>query len=79
MSFEPIQTATGPEITGTGNGLTVTLTELLFEQPVKIIFSVKLYSVDTDGFTVGVEESETKPAGVETQLYELPVFATAPN
>ena len=50
-----------------GNGFTVTVTLLLFEQPVAAILSVTVYVVVVVGDTVGFAEVEVNPAGSETQ------------
>ena len=54
-------------VAATGNGLTVTVTLLLFEQPVAAILSVTVYVVVVVGDTVGFAEVEINPAGSETQ------------
>ena len=50
-----------------GKGFTVTVTLLLFEQPVAAILSVTVYVVVVVGDTVGFAEVELNPAGLETQ------------
>ena len=54
-------------VVAAGNGLTVTVTLLLFEQPVAAILSVTVYVVVVVGDTVGFAEVELNPAGLETQ------------
>ena len=50
-----------------GKGFTVTVTLLLFEQPVAAILSLIVYVVVVVGDTVGFAEVELNPAGLETQ------------
>jgi len=51
-----------------GNGFTVTVTLLLFVQPVDVMVSVREYIVVTAGATVGLAAIEVKPTGLDTQL-----------
>ena len=73
-----MQIATFEPVAAAGNGLTVTVTLLVFVQPVAVIVSVTEYVVVADGVTVGLGAVETKPAGDEVQLYVLPTTPAAP-
>ena len=65
-------------VAATGNGLTVTVTELYFVHPVAVIVSVRVYVVVTVGDTVGFDVVEVNPIGFETHEYVLPDTAVAP-
>ena len=57
-----------------------TVITTLFEwvQPVAVIFSVNVYVVVTVGLTVGRDEVDVNPLGLDTQLYVLPLTDAAP-
>lgn len=57
---------------------TVTITLFVAEQPPAVSVSVSVYVVVTAGATVGFDSVEVKPAGLEVQLYVLPVTGAAP-
>ena len=64
----PKQIARSLPATAAGNGFTVTVTLLLFTQPVLVLVSVRVYVVVTAGLTLGFETVEVNPTGLDTQL-----------
>ena len=50
----PLQIEALEATAAAGNGLTVTVTEFEFVQPVEVIFSVRVYLVVEVGFAVGL-------------------------
>ncbi len=50
-----------------GKGLTVTITEFVFVQPVAVMVSVNEYVVVTVGETLGLETVDVKPVGDDVQ------------
>ena len=63
---------------GEGNGLTLTMTLFEFEQPVPVTFSVRTYTVVTNGVTTGFDKVDVNPVGIDVQLYEFPGTGGAP-
>lgn len=51
---------------GCGAGETVIITLSLLEHPVAVTISVKMYVVVDKGDTVGLEELDINPSGLET-------------
>lgn len=76
---EPLQIILLPPVLLDGKAFTVTVTLFDLVQPVAVIVSVNVYVVVTVGETDGLETEEVKPAGLEVQLYVLPVNAAAPT
>ena len=64
---KPAHTVNVPVIAA-GNGFTVTITLLVFVQPVAVIVSTTVYVVVTAGVTAGLAAVEVNPAGNEVQL-----------
>lgn len=64
----PVQMACALPALATGSGFTVTVMLLEAEQPVALMVSVSVYVVIAVGDTVGLDEAEVKPAGLEVQL-----------
>ena len=54
----PLQMVALEPVVASGNGFTVTCTELEFVQPVAVIFSVRVYKVVSVGLAVGLEMVE---------------------
>ena len=75
---EPLQIEVELPVLNDGIGLTVTLTESVFEQPVEVFVSVNLYSVVTVGLTDGFALLEVYPLGLLVQLYVRPATDAAP-
>jgi len=62
----PKQTPLSAPVDAGGNGFTVTITPLLFEQPVAVMVSVSVEVVVVVGDTVGFDKAEVKPTGLDT-------------
>jgi hypothetical protein len=62
----PEQTPLSVPVDAAGNGFTVTVTLLLFEQPVAVMVSVRVYVVVAVGDTVGFDKADVKPTGLDT-------------
>ena len=77
--FVPEQIVLAAPAAAAGKGFTVTITLLLFVQPVAVIVSTTVYVVFTVGLTVGLAAVEVKPTGTDVQLYVLPGTAAAPR
>ena len=75
---EPEQILAELPVLNVGIGLTVTLTESVFEQPVEVFVSVNLYSVVTVGLTDGFALEEVNPLGLLVQLKVRPPGEVAP-
>ena len=55
-----------PPVFASGSGLTDTTLLLLWMHPVAVIVSVRIYVVVTVGLTLGLDEVEVNPDGIET-------------
>ena len=75
---EPLQIEVELPVLNDVIGLTVTLTESVFEQPVEVFVSVNLYSVVTVGLTDGFALLEVNPLGFDVQLKVRPPGEVAP-
>ena len=62
----PVQIPRSFPVDAAGNGFTVTVTLLLFEQPVTVMVSVSVYVVVVVGDTEGFDAVDVKPLGLDT-------------
>lgn len=74
----PLQMDTLDPAAAAGNAFTVTVTLFDKLQPVAVMVSVMVYTVVTDGVTVGFDEVELNPDGLLDQEYVSPVTAVLP-
>ena len=68
LAEEPLQIAVAEPVEADGAGFTDTFTESLLEQPVAVIFSVRIYQVVTVGNTAGILLVLVNPLGLLVQL-----------
>ena len=78
VADEPEHIVCAVPVAAAGSELTVTFTELLFEQPVDVTFSVTVYEVVDVGLTAGFDDVEVNPDGLLTHEYAFPEIADEP-